>query len=114
MDSDPFLSSGKKAGLEVSTIDRYQGRDKETIVLSLIRSNEMGRTGKLLEDFRRMNVAFSRAKRKLIIIGSYRTLSMGSQVLQPVLGEIMERSWIENLPKNAIEIYKEPVCNFGQ
>lgn len=109
LDSDPFLNLSKKVGLEVSTIDRYQGRDKEVIVLSLIRSNEMGRTGKLLEDFRRMNVALSRAKRKLIIIGSYRTLTMGSQVLRPVLTEIHKRNWVETLPKNACEVYKEQV-----
>ena len=109
LDGDPFLSTSKKAGLEVSTIDRYQGRDKEAIVLSLIRSNEMGRTGKLLEDFRRMNVALSRAKRKLIIIGSYHTLTTGSLVLRPVLNEIHQRKWMETLPKNACEVYKEPV-----
>ena len=109
MDSDPFLAFEKKAGLEVSTIDKYQGRDKEAIVLSLVRSNAIGRTGKLLEDHRRVNVALSRAKRKLIIVGSYHTLSEGSQVLKPVLKEIRDRKWLETLPQNAMDVYKEPV-----
>lgn len=93
----------------MSTIDRYQGRDKEAIVLSLVRSNVACRTGRLLEDYRRMNVALSRAKKKLIIIGSYRTLTEGSTVLEPVLKDIATRKWMETLPHNALEIYKEPV-----
>jgi superfamily I DNA and/or RNA helicase len=46
----------KKAGLEISTIDRYQGRDKPTTILSFVRSNPEGKTGRLLQD-KRLNVA---------------------------------------------------------
>jgi DNA replication ATP-dependent helicase Dna2 len=69
-----YIGSNKKKGLEVSTIDKYQGRDKETIILSMAKSNDAGKTGRLLEEKRRLNVAFSRAKMKLIIIGSYNSL----------------------------------------
>lgn len=109
LDTDPYLNFNKKAGLEISTIDRYQGRDKEAIVLSLVRSNRSGRVGRLLEDYRRLNVALSRAKSKLIILGSYTTLTEGSQVLNPILNVIKEKKWMEILPKNAIEIYKTPI-----
>ena len=83
-----YIGSNKKKGLEVSTIDKYQGRDKETIILSMARSNDAGKTGRLLEDKRRLNVAFSRTKMKLIIIGSYKTLFVGSLVVCSILQEI--------------------------
>jgi DNA replication ATP-dependent helicase Dna2 len=96
----------KKAGLEISTIDRYQGRDKAAIVISLVRSNTEGKSGRLLEDFRRLNVAISRAKRKLIIVGSMKTLTKGSDVLRPVLQSMSRQGWVESLPHNAIEMYE--------
>ena len=53
-----------------------------------LRSNDAGKTGRLLEEKRRLNVAFSRAKMKLIIIGSYKTLFVGSLVVCSILQEI--------------------------
>jgi len=50
---------GRKA-VEVCTVDRYQGRDKEVILLSLVRNNTECKIGDLLSDFRRINVAVSR------------------------------------------------------
>lgn len=108
LDDDEYLQSKKKDGLEISTIDRYQGRDKEAIVISLVRSNAQNRTGKLLDDYRRINVALSRAKKKLIIIGSFKTLHCGSRTLRPVLQEISDRNWVMTLPQNAIELYRVP------
>ena len=105
IDEDPFLTRMKRAGLEASTIDRYQGRDKSVIILSMVRSNKKGKSGRLLDDFRRLNVAFSRAKRKLIIVGSFSTLSSGSAVLRPVLETIRQKGWIEHLPSNALPMY---------
>ena len=105
LEEDPFLSSAKKAGLEVSTIDRYQGRDKNVVLVSMVRSNKSGKTGRLLEDRRRLNVAFSRAKMKLLIIGSLKTLMSGSKILNPVLVEMEMKGWVENLTANAIDIY---------
>ncbi|KAK6594130.1 DNA replication factor Dna2 [Botrytis cinerea] len=61
-------------GVEMHTADRFQGRDKEVIVLSLVRSNEGGSIGELLKDWRRINVAFTRAKTKLLVVGSRGTL----------------------------------------
>ncbi len=60
--------------LEIKTVDGFQGREKEAIVLSLVRSNKKGEIG-FLSDLRRLNVALTRAKRKLIIVGDSKTLS---------------------------------------
>ncbi len=60
--------------LEIDTVDGFQGREKEAIVISLVRSNERGEIG-FLADLRRTNVAMTRARRKLILIGDSATLS---------------------------------------
>jgi superfamily I DNA and/or RNA helicase len=61
-------------GLEIDTVDGFQGREKEAIVISMVRSNDIGEIG-FLSDLRRMNVAMTRARRKLIVIGDSATLS---------------------------------------
>ncbi|XP_069501087.1 DNA replication ATP-dependent helicase/nuclease DNA2 [Ambystoma mexicanum] len=55
--------------VEVNTVDRYQGRDKSVIIVSFVRSNTDGHLGDLLKDWRRLNVAVTRAKHKLIMLG---------------------------------------------
>ncbi len=59
--------------LRISTIDSFQGQEKENIILSLVRSNEDGEIG-FLKDYRRMNVALTRAKEKLFVIGDSATI----------------------------------------
>lgn len=56
------------------TVDKFQGRDKPAMIMSLARSNEARTAGALLADFRRINVALTRAKHKLIIIGDALTV----------------------------------------
>lgn len=59
--------------MRISTIDSFQGQEKETIVLSLVRSNDEGEIG-FLKDYRRMNVAITRAKEHLFVIGDSATI----------------------------------------
>jgi ATP-dependent RNA/DNA helicase IGHMBP2 len=60
--------------IEVDSVDGFQGREKEAVILSLVRSNVEGEMG-FLVDSRRMNVAMTRARRKLLVIGDSATLS---------------------------------------
>jgi DNA polymerase III delta prime subunit len=62
------------AGLEIDSVDGFQGREKEAVVISLVRSNVEGEIG-FLGDVRRMNVAMTRARRKLLVVGDSATLS---------------------------------------
>jgi len=100
LDDCPSLRKWKGDGLEMSTIDRYQGRDKPVIILSFVRSNEKGRVGRLLGDFRRLNVAITRAKCKLVMIGSFSTLNAGSDVLQPVLTRVRKQGRVIELTED--------------
>jgi DNA polymerase III delta prime subunit len=61
------------AGLEIDSVDGFQGREKEAVVISLVRSNVEGQIG-FLADVRRMNVALTRARRKLLVVGDTATL----------------------------------------
>ncbi len=59
--------------MRISTIDSFQGQEKENIIVSLVRSNDDGDIG-FLKDYRRMNVAITRAKEQLIVIGDSATI----------------------------------------
>ena len=60
--------------LEVDTVDGFQGREKEAVVVSLVRSNDRGELG-FVADIRRINVALTRARKKLIVIGDGATVT---------------------------------------
>ena len=66
-----------EANIEVNTIDAFQGQERDVIYISMVRSNDRGEIG-FLKDTRRMNVAMTRAKKKLIIIGDSATLASAS------------------------------------
>jgi senataxin len=59
--------------IEINTVDAYQGREKEIIIISCVRGSQE-RTLGFLNDYRRMNVAITRAKHFLWIVGNSRTL----------------------------------------
>ncbi|GBE84559.1 DNA replication ATP-dependent helicase/nuclease dna2 [Sparassis crispa] len=93
--------------IEILTADRSQGRDKDCIIISMVRSNDHGQIGNLLKDWRRMNVTFTRARSKLIIFGSRKTLQDA-----PLLAEFFQlmdsQGWILRLPENAQELHAIP------
>ncbi len=60
--------------ISVNTVDGFQGQERDVIVISLVRSNDEGQIG-FLRDLRRMNVAMTRARMKLIILGDKETMT---------------------------------------
>jgi len=60
--------------LEIDTVDGFQGREKEAVVVSLVRSNEQGDLG-FVADIRRINVALTRARKKLVVVGDSATIA---------------------------------------
>lgn len=97
-------------GVEMHTADRFQGRDKEVIILSLVRNNEARSIGELLKDWRRINVAFTRAKTKLLVVGSRETLKGGqsdalggTEMVARFVGLMEERKWVYDFPTGGLE-----------
>ncbi len=70
LDEDPLLSARP---LSVNTIDGFQGQEKDVVYISLVRSNAKGEIG-FLQDYRRMNVAMTRARKQLIVVGDSATI----------------------------------------
>jgi len=68
-----LLADERAAGLEIRTVDGFQGREKEAVIVDLVRSNPDGEIG-FLADTRRVNVALTRARRFLLVIGDSATL----------------------------------------
>ncbi|XAR54242.1 DNA helicase [Bertholletia excelsa] len=89
--------------VEIHTIDKYQGRDKDCILVSFVRSSESPRSciSSLLGDWHRINVALTRAKKKLIMVGSCRTLSK-VPLLKLLIEKVEEQLGILNLSKKDI------------
>ncbi len=73
---DGYFKPFKKL-ITVHTVDGFQGQERDVIVISLVRSNNEGQIG-FLQDLRRMNVAITRARMKLIILGNASTLTKHS------------------------------------
>lgn len=98
--------------IRVDTVDRYQGDEREIIIISLTNSNEANIIGQLHREWRRMNVSISRAKAKLIIIGNRRTfIEKGQDKKEDEAKTLFEQVFktVEDLKKEdlAIEIASE-------
>lgn len=109
--------------VEIITADKSQGRDKDCVIVSMVRSNGHGsvrpgdshgeehtrlklislrlliQVGELLRDWRRINVAFTRAKAKLVIVGSRSTLA-ADPLLSRFLALMAASAWVIDLPSN--------------
>jgi len=79
-------------GLEISTVDGFQGREKEIIFISMVRSNDSKEVG-FLSDYRRLNVSVTRAKRLLVIIGDSETLE-ADKVLSRFVSHLMDNALV--------------------
>ncbi|XP_066536208.1 DNA replication ATP-dependent helicase/nuclease DNA2 [Hoplias malabaricus] len=88
--------------VEVNTVDKYQGRDKSVIIVSFVRSHAEGNLGELLKDWRRLNVAITRAKHKLLMLGSATTLRLYAP-LEKLLTHMQQENMIFKLPPAAHE-----------
>jgi len=95
---DPAL-----AGVEIATVNAFQGREKDAIAISLVRSNDEGETGFAL-DPRRLVVALSRARRAIVVVGDSATFGRtpaGASFLQVLREEwtstVWEEPWVEAL-----------------
>ncbi|KAM9980548.1 hypothetical protein ACTFIY_002867 [Dictyostelium cf. discoideum] len=86
----------KIENLDILTIDKFQGKDKDCIIISFVRSNEKKEIGELIKDWKRMNVAFTRAKKKLIFVGSKSSLSQFPFFLD-FFEFLHSKDWIYNL-----------------
>ncbi|XP_004680892.1 PREDICTED: DNA replication ATP-dependent helicase/nuclease DNA2 [Condylura cristata] len=95
----PHSSTGM---IEVNTVDKYQGRDKSIILVSLVRSNKDDTIGELLKDWRRLNVAITRAKHKLILLGCEPTLNRYPP-LEKLLCHLNSEKLIIDLPSREHE-----------
>lgn len=102
--------------LEMHTTDKFQGRDKEVVILSCVRSNSENHVGDLLRDWRRLNVAFTRARTKLLVLGSHSTLLNGNEVLEKYVRLVDKQGWVYNLPPDAVDshVFQSPVLESSQ
>ncbi|KAI0383676.1 DNA helicase [Hypomontagnella monticulosa] len=76
-------------GIELGSVDGFQGREKEAVIVSLVRSNTEGEVG-FLSEKRRLNVAMTRPKRSLVVVGDSETVRRGSKFLSNWM------DWLEN------------------
>jgi DNA polymerase alpha-associated DNA helicase A len=81
----------KFAGIELGSVDGFQGREKEVVVVSLVRSNPRHEVG-FLGEKRRLNVAMTRPKRQLCVIGDAETLAKGSSFLKRWMAYLEEHA----------------------
>eukprot|EP00931_Biecheleriopsis_adriatica_P016608 TRINITY_DN1218_c0_g2_i1.p1 TRINITY_DN1218_c0_g2~~TRINITY_DN1218_c0_g2_i1.p1 ORF type:complete len:1072 (+),score=216.69 TRINITY_DN1218_c0_g2_i1:53-3217(+) len=91
-----------RSGLEVESVDRFQGQEKEVIIFCAVRNNREGKVG-FLCDWRRLNVMLTRARIGLIVIGSRNTLQhdplwhewlLWAQARGAVCGESARGTWV--------------------
>jgi Superfamily I DNA and RNA helicases and helicase subunits len=84
--------------ITINTVDAFQGQERDVIIISFVRSNDKGEVG-FLSDIRRTNVAMTRARKKLIMIGDSATLSS-----HPFYLEVLNYVQKEGFYKSAFEL----------
>lgn len=96
-EASPVLEPLKKL-VSINTVDAFQGQERDIIAISFVRSNAEGQVG-FLGDIRRTNVAITRARKKLLMVGDSATLSS-----HPFYLELLEYVQENNFYKSAFEI----------
>ncbi|XP_020682385.1 DNA replication ATP-dependent helicase/nuclease DNA2 isoform X1 [Dendrobium catenatum] len=96
------------ASVEIHTIDKYQGRDKDCLIVSFVRSSESSKScsSSLLGDWHRINVALTRAKKKLIMVGSCGTLS-NVPLLKLLIDKVNEQGGLLHISNSDLGQFKE-------
>jgi regulator of nonsense transcripts 1 len=82
--------------LEISSVDGFQGREKALIIFSAVRANNNGSVG-FLRDWRRCNVAITRAQRGLVVLGHAQTLQYDKRSFGPYLDYCLENGFIDGV-----------------
>ncbi|XP_047546975.1 DNA-binding protein SMUBP-2 isoform X3 [Lutra lutra] len=95
--------------LEIKSVDGFQGREKEAVVLSFVRSNRKGDVGFLAED-RRINVAVTRARRHVAVVCDSHTVS-NHTFLKTLLGHFMEHGEVRTAFEYLDDIVPENYCH---
>ena len=93
------LRSELYAEIEVASVDAFQGREKDFIIVSCVRSNEHQGIG-FLRDPRRLNVALTRAKYGIIVLGNAKVLSKSAELWYALLSHFQERGSLVDGPLN--------------
>ena len=99
-----------KRTVKIDTVDSFEGREEDIVVISLVRSNERGRIG-FLRVPNRLNVAISRAKRLVACIGDSATLRSGDELMYGMLVEASRSTggWL-----SALELVSQPKPRRGE
>ncbi len=82
------LSAEIEHACEIDTVDAFQGREKDVVIISFVRSNLRESIG-FLSDYRRLNVSISRAKKKLVLIGNFSTL-ISAELFKKLLSKLSD------------------------
>jgi hypothetical protein len=101
-----------KRSVKIDTVDSFEGREEDLVVISLVRSNERGRIG-FLRVPNRLNVAVSRAKRLVVCIGDAATLRSGEESMYGVLVEAARESGGYVPAADVVSPRRRPDHSFG-
>ncbi|KAH0787602.1 DNA replication ATP-dependent helicase/nuclease DNA2 isoform X1 [Histomonas meleagridis] len=99
-----------KKQLECHTVDKFQGRDKEVVMFSAVKSNRKSSPGVHITDWQRLNVSITRAKTKFILVGSRKTLE-NSPIFSKMF-EILGEKCFYTLPSDVDQANAKPFTNF--